>query len=159
VRRAVPAAVITLVGLAALASFRSSPAVAVKHTAGALIRPRSATPPTSAPPHTARTPGSPSTTPTTSGGIRTITGDPVDNRYGTVQVRVTLDGNTITGVTELQMPFEHNRSAEISQQAAPYLRQEILQAQSAQIDIVSGATYTSDSYAQSLQSALDRAHG
>ena len=55
------------------------------------------------------------------------------------------------------MSYEHSRSQFISQQAGPLLQQEALQAQSAQIDIVSGATYTSESYAQSLQSALDRA--
>ena len=55
-------------------------------------------------------------------------------------------------------PFDRERSQYISQQAEPYLRQEALQAQSAQIDLVSGATYTSYSYAQSLQSALDKAH-
>jgi uncharacterized protein with FMN-binding domain len=71
-------------------------------------------------------------------------------------VRVTLRGNQITGVTALQMPYQHQRSAEISQQAEPLLQQEVLQAQSAQIDLIGGATYTSQSYAQSLQSALDQ---
>ena len=74
-----------------------------------------------------------------------------------MQVRVTLQGRQITDITPLQMPFDHQRSAEISQQAAPLLLQEVLQAQSAQIDIIGGATYTSESYAQSLQSALDKA--
>ena len=55
------------------------------------------------------------------------------------------------------MPSSHQRSQEISQQAAPLLRQEALQAQSAQIDLLSGATFTSESYAESLQSALDHA--
>ena len=77
--------------------------------------------------------------------------------YGAVQVRLTLQGTRITGVTPLQMPFDRQRSAEISQQAEPLLLQEVLQAQSAQIDIIGGASYTSQSYAQSLQSALDKA--
>jgi uncharacterized protein with FMN-binding domain len=55
------------------------------------------------------------------------------------------------------MPSDRQRSQYISEQAGPYLQQEALQAQNAQIDIVSGATYTSESYAQSLQSALDKA--
>jgi uncharacterized protein with FMN-binding domain len=56
------------------------------------------------------------------------------------------------------MPYQHATSAYISQQAAPLLQQEALQAQSANIQIISGATYTSESYAQSLQSALAKAH-
>ena len=56
------------------------------------------------------------------------------------------------------MPFGRSRSQYISEQAAPYLHDEVLQAQSAHIDVVSGATYTSESYMQSLQSALDKAH-
>ena len=98
------------------------------------------------------------TTPTThAGAVRTIDGDPVDNPYGTVQVRVTLHGTQITDVTPLQMPVDRQYSAELSQQAAPLLLQEALQAQSAQINLLSGASYTSESYAQSLQSALDKA--
>jgi uncharacterized protein with FMN-binding domain len=160
-RRAVPALVITMIGLGALASFKSAPSAATKPAAGA-IAPRRTTPPTTAPPPPGTVPPtglSPTTTPpTTAGATRTVDGDPVDNPYGTVQVRVTLQGNTITAVTALQMPFDRERSQYISQQAEPYLRQEALQAQSAQIDLVSGATYTSYSYAQSLQSALDKAH-
>jgi uncharacterized protein with FMN-binding domain len=167
-RRAIPAVVITVAGLGALASFHSTPAGPVK-SAGAALVPGSTTPATAAPPNPEPGPASqtpatqtpatqtPATrAPTTGGATRTLTGDPVDNRYGTVQVQVTLQGKTITGVTMLQMPDSHQRSAEISQQAEPLLLQEVLQAQSAQIDIVSGATYTSQSYAQSLQSALDK---
>jgi uncharacterized protein with FMN-binding domain len=91
------------------------------------------------------------------GALRTIDGDPVDNPYGTVQVRVTLRGTDITDVTPLQMPVDRQYSAELSQQAAPLLLQEVLQAQSAQINLLTGASYTSQSYAQSLQSALDKA--
>ena len=156
-RRVVPAIVLTLIGLGALATFKSSPGVATKHAASAITRHRAFTPATGAPPPATGPPPTSGLT-TTSGATRTVDGDPVDNRYGTVQVRVMRSGNTITDVVPLQMPFDRQRSAEISQQAEPYLRQETLQAQSAQIDIVSGATYTSDSYAQSLQSALDKAH-
>ncbi len=70
---------------------------------------------------------------------------------------MTLQGSRIVDVTALQMPTDRQRSAEISQAVAPMLQQEVLQAQSAQIDIVSGASYTSQAYAQSLQSALDQA--
>ncbi len=88
-----------------------------------------------------------------------MTGDPSDNDYGTVQVQITLTGSRISNIVAVQMPGERRRSAEISQEAEPILHQEALQAQSAQIDIVSGASFTSQSYAQSLQSALDKAHG
>jgi uncharacterized protein with FMN-binding domain len=74
-----------------------------------------------------------------------------------VQVQITVQGHQLVDVQPLQMPTSHQRSYEISQQAAPILRQEALQAQSAQIDLLSGATFTSESYAESLQSALDRA--
>ena len=89
---------------------------------------------------------------------KTYDGDPVDNRFGTVQVRVTIQGGQITGVQPLQMPVDHAQSAYISQVAGPMLRTEALQAQSANIDIISGATYTSYSYAQSLETALRLAH-
>jgi uncharacterized protein with FMN-binding domain len=168
--RAAPALAVTFLGLFALATFKSSPGLPAKSSALAL--PKSTTPPTSAPPPRTSNPApqtapqtapgatSPPTTsaPTTSpSATRTIDGDPFDNQYGTVQVRVTLQGHQITAVTPLQMPTDRRRSAEISQQAEPLLVQEVLQAQSAQINIIGGASYTSQSYAQSLQSALDKA--
>jgi uncharacterized protein with FMN-binding domain len=160
-RRALPAIILTLIGLAALATFKSSPGVPASQapattttTSGATTSSSPAT--TTAPPASGGPPTS-GTTPPVNSATRTVDGDPVDNQYGTVQVRVTLQGNTITDVTPLQMPQDRRRSAFISEQAGPYLRQEVLQAQSAQIDIVSGATFTSQSYAQSLQSALSKA--
>jgi uncharacterized protein with FMN-binding domain len=79
-------------------------------------------------------------------------------RFGDVQVRISVKGGRITDIQTPHMPFDRPRSQEISQEAAPLLYHEVLQAQSAQIDSLSGATYTSDAYAQSLQSALDQAH-
>jgi uncharacterized protein with FMN-binding domain len=90
-------------------------------------------------------------------GSKVVTGPDVPNRYGDVQVQVTLSGGKITDVTALQLPFDRQRSNEISQIAGPMLRSEVLQVQSANIDIISGATYTSQSYAQSVQAALDQA--
>lgn len=84
------------------------------------------------------------------------TGPVVRNEYGPVQVRVTVRGPQIVDVAALQLPSAEERSREISSRAAPLLRQRVLQAQSAQIDAVSGATFTSGSYVQSLQAALDR---
>jgi uncharacterized protein with FMN-binding domain len=98
------------------------------------------------------------TTATTSGYTDgTVTGDTVSTRFGDVQVQVTISGGAITAVTALQLPSNDSHSARISQAAEPILRQEALTAQSASIDLLSGATYTSDAYAQSLQSALDQA--
>jgi uncharacterized protein with FMN-binding domain len=176
--RAIPAAIITAVGLGALASFKSTSGLPAK-SAAAIVVPRTTVPATAAPPPThgsspATTPATvapptapaATTPPTAAPGpgptvaqSRTIMGDPVDNQYGTVQLRVTLQGSRITDIVATQMPDSHRRSLEISQQAEPLLQQEALQAQSAQINIISGATFTSDSYAQSLQSALDRSHG
>ena len=69
-----------------------------------------------------------------------------------------LNGTRIVDVKALQLPFDRSRSKYISDQAGPYLRTEVLDAQSAQIDTIGGATYTSESYAESVQSALDKAH-
>ncbi|MDF9811130.1 uncharacterized protein with FMN-binding domain [Streptomyces sp. SPB162] len=94
-----------------------------------------------------------------SGAARTVDGDTVQTRFGPVQVRVTLSGAKITAVTVLQVPDENGRDQEITDFSVPQLTQEALDAQSADIDTVSGATYTSEGYISSLQSALDRSHG
>ncbi len=77
--------------------------------------------------------------------------------FGNVQVQITVQGGKIVDVQPIQLPTAHMMSQQIGQYAAPILRQEALQAQSAQINLVSGATYTSEAYAQSLQGALDQA--
>ncbi len=87
----------------------------------------------------------------------TFTGSTVQIPFGNVQVQVTIKGGKITDVQPLQMPTAHARSQMISQYVAPMLLQEVLQVQTAQINLVSGATYTSEAYAQSLQAALDQA--
>jgi uncharacterized protein with FMN-binding domain len=109
------------------------------------------TPPATTPPSTAA-PAAP-----LPAGSQVLTGPDVPNRYGDVQVQLTLSGGKITDVTALQLPFDRQRSNEISQIAGPMLRSEVLQVQSANIDIISGATYTSQGYAQSVQAALDQA--
>ncbi|MEU6244230.1 FMN-binding protein [Streptomyces sp. NPDC047024] len=90
-------------------------------------------------------------------GSRTVTGDTAQTRWGPVQVRVTLDNGRLTDVTAVRHPSENSRDQEINAFALPRLRAEALAAQSADIDTVSGATYTSTGYRQSLQSALDSA--
>ncbi len=89
--------------------------------------------------------------------VRTIAGPSVDMRWGPVQVTIVVTGKRITDA-QASAPTERDRSAFINSQAIPLLRQEVLQAQSANIDTLSGATMTSESYIQSLQSALQTAH-
>ncbi|MEV5959812.1 FMN-binding protein [Streptomyces sp. NPDC051987] len=92
-----------------------------------------------------------------SSGTKTVTGDTVQTRWGPVQVKVTVKNGRITDVTAVQYPSDNPRDQQINSYALPQLRSEALAAQSAQIDTVSGATYTSQGYQQSLQSALDSA--
>ncbi|MFF8862455.1 FMN-binding protein [Streptomyces sp. NPDC015139] len=124
----------------------SSPSASTSHAAS------------SAPTRTSSAASAPKTTsaaPTT----RTVAGATAQTKYGPVQVRITLTGSKITGASAVQSPDETARSRDINSTAVPKLNQETLQAQSADIDTVSGATYTSAGYKQSLQSALDRAGG
>lgn len=87
----------------------------------------------------------------------TYTGDAVSTRYGNVQVSVTVAGGVITSVDVPQYPDSNGRDQQINARAIPTLVSETLDAQSAQIRMVSGATYTSQGYTRSLQSALDQA--
>lgn len=109
------------------------------------------TPGATAPPAATTTPA-----PTT-GPSGTYTGDLVSTRFGTVQVAATIADGQITDVIAVKLTDNDRRSVQISNQAAPMLRSAVLAAQSANIGVVSGATYTSDAYLSSLQSALDQA--
>ncbi|MEA2378609.1 MAG: hypothetical protein QOD13_2516 [Thermoleophilaceae bacterium] len=90
------------------------------------------------------------------GTARRLTGSDAPNKYGDVQVQVTTSGGRITRVAAVRLPGADGRSQQISSYAGPQLAQQALAAQSANIDGVSGATYTSESYRASLQSALDQ---
>ncbi|WP_405766080.1 FMN-binding protein [Streptomyces sp. NBC_01538] len=85
----------------------------------------------------------------------TVTGDAVDTQYGPVQVRVTVSGGKITKAEAVQQP-KGGRSDQISGDAVPKLNKEAVAAGSANIDAISGASYTSAGYKKSLQSALDK---
>jgi uncharacterized protein with FMN-binding domain len=87
----------------------------------------------------------------------TVTGAVVQTRWGPVQVSITVADGKITAVDVPQYPDGNHKDEEINADALPTLKQETLSAQSAEIDMVSGATVTSDGYLQSLQSALDQA--
>ena len=87
----------------------------------------------------------------------TYTGASEDAYYGNVQVAVTVSGGKITNVKFLQYPDTHSTSVYINQQAMPYLQQETIQSQNANVQIISGATFTSQAFIQSLQTALNKA--
>jgi uncharacterized protein with FMN-binding domain len=84
-------------------------------------------------------------------------GGVADAYYGYVQVEVTIQNDQITDVAFLDYPHDRRTSAQINSIAMPYLKQEAIQAQSARVNIISGATLTSEAFAQSLQSALSQA--
>ena len=92
-----------------------------------------------------------------SSDIKTYTGSVAQTRWGPVQVKITVQSGKITKVTVLQQPNGNPNDAEINSYALPILINETTQAQSADIDMVSGATVTSQGYLQSLQAALDEA--
>ena len=87
----------------------------------------------------------------------TFNGEDVPTQFGDVQVQIVLRRGRIVDVGAVRLPNDRPRSLFISQQAAPLLRSEVLAAQSAHIDLLSGATFTSDAWATSVQSALDHA--
>jgi uncharacterized protein with FMN-binding domain len=87
----------------------------------------------------------------------TYTGDAASTKYGPVQVEITVANGTVTDVSVIDYPSGNGKDQQINARALPVLVQETLDAQSADIDMVSGATYTSDGYTESLQSALDQA--
>jgi uncharacterized protein with FMN-binding domain len=95
---------------------------------------------------------------TTSGSASTtFTGSAVQTQWGPVQVQITVAAGQITAVDVLQFPQGNNKDQQINARALPILVQDTISAQSAKIDMVSGATVTSTGYLQSLQSALDQA--
>ncbi|BCJ49434.1 FMN-binding protein [Actinoplanes sp. NBRC 14428] len=106
-------------------------------------------PPSPAPPGAAR-PSGPART--------TVNGTVARTRWGPVQVQVVLAGSRIIDVRTLRHPTGNDRDDEINGYALPRLRAEVLRAQNAHIDAVSGATVTSGGYVESLQAALDAAH-
>ncbi|MFL6062669.1 MAG: FMN-binding protein [Marmoricola sp.] len=101
--------------------------------------------------------GSGSSSGSTTAKAKTVTGQVAQTRWGPVQVELTVKAKKVTNVSVVQYPNGNGRDAEINSRALPILIQETIEAQSANIDMVSGATVTSDGYVQSLQSALDQA--
>jgi uncharacterized protein with FMN-binding domain len=138
----------TAVGVAGVLVFHSH-----RPTSALLVHPPATTAP-AAP--TAPTAANVPTTTTPDRATRSATGSVVSYAYGQLSVTVTEGGTRITDVEMASLNERDSRSVEIDDQAIPQLRQEVLSAQSANIDGVSGATFTSQAYIQSLQSALDQ---
>lgn len=157
----------TLSGLVLLFSYRTSLGEAVPTD----VQPAQAAP-SVATPHSAATPSA-STTPTASASASpsgaapaatsgltdgTFTGSATSTRYGPVQVQITVTGGKIVDVQAVEYPTDNSRDRQINERAIPQLVSETLNAQSADIHFVSGATYTSQGYLDSLQSAIDQAN-
>ena len=165
-RRVLLALLATAVGLVLLLSYKAHTPSAASAASGA--EPGETLDPGSGPTTDPTTGASAGATPSaTSGSTTTSTsgktksgvyvGDAVDSQFSTIQVEITVSGGRISNVTVLQDADEEEHSAQVDAYAIPILRSEVLSAQSANVDVVSGATFTSQSYTQSLQSALDRA--
>ena len=147
---------------------QATPAVALntpskniaKPVAVAAQKPKTTTP-TSKPTPTPTPVLAPKPTPKPTGQYRdgSYTGPVADAYYGNVQIRATVSGGKLTDVAFLQYPNDRGTSRAINGQAMPYLIQEAIQAQAANVDIVSGATDTSIAFQQSLGAALAQAKG
>jgi uncharacterized protein with FMN-binding domain len=156
-RRVILAIVSTAAALVFLLSFKShsssalaTPAPsAVSATPASRASASASTPAAGASPTTSKAPASSTAT--------TVTGSAADTMYGPVQVRVTVKDGKVTAAQAVEYPSQDPRDAQINAYAIPVLNQETVNASSAQIDSVSGATYTSNGYITSLQSALDQA--
>jgi uncharacterized protein with FMN-binding domain len=142
----------TAAGLAALLSFKTH--AGADADAAPAAPPAPATSQAAAASHPA---ASTSATAAAGAAARTVTGTVASTEHGPMQVQLTLAGQKITKVTILQRTNDGAESVQIDSFAIPKLTSETLAAQSAQIDAVSGASYTSSGYIKSLQSALDQA--
>ena len=157
-KRAIAAIVTTALGLALLFSFKTpAESASALGPTQAVVTPRTSATPAPVAGATRVPTSTPAPTKAASKGNGTFTGSVFQNPFGLVQVQITMVSGKITAVTALQLPT-HGRSGFISQDVGPILQGEALSAQSSNIDLVSGATYTSEAYAQSLQSAIDQAN-
>src|SRR4051794_5556418 len=151
-RRAALTLLSTIAGLVLLLTFKTHDApVAVAAPPGAI------SPGTSGSTSSGSTSSGSTSSGSTSSGSTSVTGDAADTRYGPVQVRITLTNGAVTAVEATEYPTQDRRDEEINSYAIPELNQEATSAKNANIDMVSGATYTSEGYVSSLQSALDKA--
>ncbi len=154
----------TVAGFVGVLTFHTRP---VSATTPGIPQP-AGTPSTSSAASSSAAPGrsaGPAPTPAVAGGnttgghvARSVVGQSVQFGYGVLDVRVTVSGNHITDISVPNLRTAEPTSQQISEQAIPMLRSEVLSAQSASVNGISGATYTSQAYVQSLQTALDKLH-
>ncbi len=155
-------------GSAAAATFAKQEAASSTNTASSPSATSSATPSSTASasstptatPNATSTPtatASPSSSASSASVSGTFSGTSESTPFGNVQVEIVVSAGKITDVKALQLTDQGGRSVQISNYAAPILRSEILASQSANVSSVSGATYTSDGYLSSAQSAIDKA--
>lgn len=170
-RKVLLALTLTAVGLALLLSFKSRSGGSVSALGSSTVQNNTAaqsdadSAPSAEPsttPSASASPKSSSGSSTTSTSAKktvsgTFNGSEVETRYGPVQVQAVVSGSKLTNVNVLEVPDNGSYEDQIVSIALPELKSEALSAQSGNIDIVSGATFTSEGYAQSLQAALDKA--
>jgi uncharacterized protein with FMN-binding domain len=173
-RKVLLALTLTAVGLALLLSFKSRSSGSVSALGSSTVRNdtgsgqssnsdtsnSAASSPTASPSPTTSPSSSQSSSSSSSakkGTSGTYTGSEIETRYGPVEVQAVLSNGKLTNVNVLEVPDNGNYEDQIVSIALPELKSEALSAQSGNIDIVSGATFTSEGYAQSLQAALDKA--
>jgi uncharacterized protein with FMN-binding domain len=158
VRRVILAVASTVTGLVLLLGFKTQSATNTAAIPAAVAPGTSASSsaPSSASSSESSTGSGSGSSASTSTGSKTVTGTSADTRYGPVQVKITVVNGKITSAQAVDYPQNSSRDQEINSSAIPQLQQETINASSANIDMVSGATYTSQGYIQSLQSALDQ---
>ena len=175
-RKVLLALTLTAVGLALLLSFKSRSGGGVSALGSSTVQNNTAaqndtdsapsadpstTPSSAASPKSSSGKSSSGSSKTSSSSKKTVsgtfTGSAVDTRYGPVQVQAVLSDSKLTNVNVLEVPDNGSYEDQIVSIALPELKSEALSAQSSNIDIISGATFTSEGYAQSLQAALDKA--
>ena len=154
-KRAVLALVTTALGLVLLLSFKTSNPASAANPVALPSTPSGSGSGSGASSSSSSANGSSSSAASTS-GTRTATGNTINTAYGPVQIRITEVNGKITKVQPLQLPQTYGRDIQIDQYAVPQLIQETLQQQSSNIDMISGASYTSQGYIDSLQSAIDK---
>ena len=152
-RRVILAVAGTITGLVLLLGFKTASATS-RVSVPAAIAPGTSGSSSSSSSSSAAPSAAPSTSSATA--AKTVTGTSVDTRWGPVQVKITAVNGKITSAQAVDYQQNNSRDQEINSVAIPQLQQETINASSANIDMVSGATYTSQGYIQSLQSALDK---
>jgi uncharacterized protein with FMN-binding domain len=155
-RRAIIATVGTVAALVAVLDYKSHGAVSV----GKVVVPSASSASAAAPatdPSTSSGSSSATTAPTATSSSGTYTGTEVQYQYGEIEISITVKDGKIAGISLPVNTAEDPQSASINSQAVPILTKEALAAQGINFDSVSGATYTSNAFAQAFQSALDKA--